>query len=142
MLSYIRLRHRHGTVHVYRTGRRLVADTLAKRIGTTSKAIIMIRNGLYSVISKLLDGVEGGIQLWTALALLRSEDLTRQALGMYAKQRSVLGVARDDGEMIRSGLPVAIGAEAEGAVFRRDVCLDLEDDATRANDGGSWTTCW
>jgi glc operon protein GlcG len=37
-----------------------VADTLAKRIGTTSKAIIMIRNGLYSVISKLLDGVEGG----------------------------------------------------------------------------------
>jgi hypothetical protein len=38
----------------------LASDTLATRIGATSEAIIMIRNGLYSVNSKLLDGVEGG----------------------------------------------------------------------------------
>jgi hypothetical protein len=47
---------------------RLVADTLAIRIGATSKDILMIRNGLYSVISKLLDGVEGGA---TGVSVLR-----------------------------------------------------------------------
>jgi T3SS negative regulator,GrlR len=49
-----------------------VADTLAKRICPTSKTIIMIRNGLYSVTSKLLDGVEGGA---TGVSVLRDGTL-------------------------------------------------------------------
>jgi hypothetical protein len=60
VLSYVRLRHRHGTVHVYRAAVQLASDTLAIRIAATSGTIIMIRNGLYLVISKLLDDAEGG----------------------------------------------------------------------------------
>jgi hypothetical protein len=68
VLSYVRSRHRHGTVHVYRTAVQLASDTLVIRIGATSETIIMIRNGLYSVISNLLDGVEGGA---TGVSVLR-----------------------------------------------------------------------
>jgi hypothetical protein len=46
-------------VHAYRT---------AVQLGATSETIIMIRNGLYSVISNLLDGVEGGA---TGVSVLR-----------------------------------------------------------------------
>jgi hypothetical protein len=33
---------------------------VAKRLGATNTAIIMSRNGLYAISSKVLDGVEGG----------------------------------------------------------------------------------
>ena len=68
MLSYVRSRHRHGTVHAYRTAVQLASDMLAVRIGATSETIITIRNGLYSVISRLLDGAEGGA---TGVSVLR-----------------------------------------------------------------------
>jgi hypothetical protein len=60
-----------------------------------------------------LDLVERGIQLWSALALERSEDLTGEALGVHANQGTVLGGAADDREVVGPGHPVAVGAEAE-----------------------------
>ncbi len=74
-----------------------------------------------------LDRVERSIQLWAALALLRGEHFTREALRVHPQERAVLRVALDDRQVVGAGLAVTIRTEAERAVLGRHVGFHLED---------------
>ena len=133
MLSYVRSKHRHGTVHAYRTAVQLASDTLAVRMGATSETIIMIRNGLYSVISRLLDGVEGGA---TGVSVLRDGTMRGGGPIFYHVGSYVCSGGKWKGELtIREHTP----AEITRAFARRVVNMgfsgtytddDAEFDAT------------
>ena len=133
MLSYVRSKHRHGTVHAYRTAAQLASDTLAVRMGATSETIIMIRNGLYSVISRLLDGVEGGA---TGVSVLRDGTMRGGGSIYYHVGSYVCSGGKWKGELtIREHTP----AEITRAFARRVVNMgfsgtytddDAEFDAT------------
>ena len=133
MLSYVRSKHRHGTVHAYRTAVQLASDTLAVRMGATSETIIMIRNGLYSVISRLLDGVEGGA---TGVSVLRDGTMRGGGSIYYHVGSYVCSGGKWKGELtIREHTP----AEITRAFARRVVNMgfsgtytddDAEFDAT------------
>jgi hypothetical protein len=133
VLSYVRSKHRHGTVHAYRTAVQLASDTLAVRMGATSETIIMIRNGLYSVISRLLDGVEGGA---TGVSVLRDGTMRGGGSIYYHVGSYVCSGGKWKGELtIREHTP----AEITRAFARRVVNMgfsgtytddDAEFDAT------------
>jgi len=133
VLSYVRSRHRHGTVRAYRTAVQLASDTLAVRMGATSETIIMIRNGLYSVISRLLDGVEGGA---TGVSALRDGTMRGGGSIYYHVGSYVCSGGKWKGELtIREHTP----AEITRAFARRVVNMgfsgtytddDAEFDAT------------
>jgi hypothetical protein len=133
VLSYVRSRHRHGTVHAYRTAVQLASDTLTVRMGATSETIIMIRNGLYSVISRLLDGVEGGA---TGVSVLRDGTMRGGGSIYYHVGSYVCSGGKWKGELtIREHTP----AEITRAFARRVVNMgfsgtytddDAEFDAT------------
>jgi hypothetical protein len=137
VLSYVRSRHRHGTVRAYRTAVQLASDTLAVRMGATSETIIMIRNGLYSVISRLLDGVEGGA---TGVSVLRDGTMRGGGSIYYHVGSYVCSGGKWKGELtIREHTP----AEITRAFARRVVNMgfsgtytddDAEFDATALVD--------
>ena len=122
-----------GTVHAYRTAVQLVADALAKRIDAKGKTIIMIRNGLYYVVSKLLDGVEGGA---TGVSVLQDGTMRGGGSIYYHVGSYVCSGGKWKGELtIREHTP----AEITRAFARREVSMgfsgtytddDAEFDAT------------
>jgi len=111
----------------------LASDTLAVRMGATSETIIMIRNGLYSVISRLLDGVEGGA---TGVSVLRDGTMRGGGSIYYHVGSYVCSGGKWKGELtIREHTP----AEITRAFARRVVNMgfsgtytddDAEFDAT------------
>ena len=72
----------------------------------------------------LVDAVQRGIELRTALALLGAESFTGEALRVHAHERSGFGeIAGDDREVVGACDTVLVREESEGPVRRRHVRL-------------------
>ena len=103
-----------------------ISGTLAIRIGATSETIIMIRNGLYLVISKLLDGVEGGA---TGVSVLRDGTMRGGGAIYYHVGSYVCSGGKWKGELtVREHTPAEITR-----VFARQV-VSMGFNGTYADD--------
>jgi hypothetical protein len=109
----------------------LVADALAKRIDAKGKTTIMIRNGLYSVTSKLLDGVKGGA---TGVSVLRDGTMLGGGPIYYHVGSYVCSGGKWKGELtVREHTP----AEITEAWFARHV-VSMGFSGTYADDGAEF----
>ena len=101
--------------------------TLAVRMGARSETIIMIRNGLYSVISRLLDGVEGGA---TGVSVLRDGTMRGGGSIYYHVGSYVCSGGKWKGELtIREHTPAEITKVFAGKVVSMGFDGTYTDDA-------------